>query len=109
MSRFTSALNKRVCELGIEPLDLTVKKFDGTCPPLGSKVLYFFVNHGVLDYIGMTRTFQKRMNRHKHSGYNKLRNRTGIYYMIQEISYEELRDLEASLIQLLQPKNNLQA
>ena len=110
MKRLRLALSKKKVELGIEVPSLEVKKYRADrCPAVGTRVIYFFVNHGELSYIGMTKSFQKRLNRHKHSGYNKLRDRTGIYYQEFDISYKELREIEATLIRLLQPKHNLQA
>lgn len=109
MDRFQRALTRKCIELDVGVPVIEPKKLGKNCPKEGTKVLYFFVNHGELTYIGMSKSFQKRVSRHRKSEYNKLRNRTGVYYIILDVSYRELREREAALIRMLQPRDNLQA
>jgi len=110
MSWFQRALQKRSEELGVRPPELEVQKLKDTYPSWGDHVLYFMVYRGQLVYVGMTRNLQKRVSQHRcHKAYQKLRERTAVYYSVLSCSYEELREVEASFIQLLQPKLNLKS
>lgn len=106
--RFRLALHRRCEELGVPVPKIEVKKLN-KYPDKGVLVLYFFIHHGALVYVGMSKNFRKRMNRHKHSGYQKLTERTGVYISVLSCTYEELRKKEAALISHLQPALNLQA
>lgn len=110
MDRFHKALLKRSEELGVCPPALDVQKLGTSYPSWGENVLYFLVHHGRLIYVGMTKNLQKRVSQHRcHKTYKKLRDRTAVYYTVLSCSYDELREVESSFIQLLQPRLNLKS
>ena len=110
--RFALALQRKVEELGVEPPALVqdVKCLRSRYPSWGEKVLYFFVQHGRLVYVGITQNLRKRLSQHRtHKVYKKLQDRTGVYYLVLDCDDVALRDTEASLIQLFQPSLDLKS